>query len=201
MSDEAKKKAARRRKKRVAASAPIILNRGEQLAYERALRALSRDMVVSGGNAMLKLYRDYQKKIEDGIDVAAEAVSEAVALELAAMWDVYAEKFAREGGELATAMVSRQTALALRSARKAAAEEAEKIKAMPLFEEITALVTEIKNKIAKLEEIKMAAEYLLAPPDPFNVPILPPEATAYRSEAGIKSLAAEIDLLKEILYC
>ena len=122
MSDEAKKKAARRRKKRVAASAPIILNRGEQLAYERALRALSRDMVVSGGNAMLKLYRDYQKKIEDGIDVAAEAVSEAVALELAAMWDVYAEKFAREGGELATAMVSRQTALALRSARKAAAE-------------------------------------------------------------------------------
>ena len=80
-------------------------------------------------------------------------------------------------------------------------KEAEKIKAMPLFEEITALVTEIKNKIAKLEEIKMAAEYLLAPPDPFNVPIIPPEATAYRSEAGIKSLAAEIDLLKEILYC
>ena len=123
MSDnKAKKKAARRRKPKIAVSSPIIPNRGEQLAYERALRALSRDMVVNGGNAMLKLYRDYMKKIEDGAEVAADAVSEAVALELAAMWDVYAEKFAREGGELAAAMVSRQTALALRSARKAVTE-------------------------------------------------------------------------------
>lgn len=122
MSDQAKKKAARRRKAKVSTSAPIISNRGEQLAYERALRALSRDMVVNSGNAMLKLYRDYQKKMEDGVDIAAEAVSEAVALELSAMWDVYAEKFSREGAELAAAMVSRQTALALKSARKAASE-------------------------------------------------------------------------------
>lgn len=124
MRDAKKKKKAAARRRKVTSSAPIIANRGEELAYERALRKLCKGMVVDSGQAMVKLYKQYNRSIEEGADIAfvAQAISEKIEFELATMWDVYAEKFAAEGKELAAAMVARQTSLALRTARKAASE-------------------------------------------------------------------------------
>lgn len=117
-------RAARKRHKEQFFSDPVIANQGEAIAYDRALRSLCKGMVVDSGKAMIRLYRQYTQKIAEGAEAAAvaAAIGDAVALELAAMWDTYTEQFTADGGQLAAAMVNRQTALALRSARDAAGE-------------------------------------------------------------------------------